>query len=69
MYNLQLSNLLTILEYAADLDKSGVPVLITIPTAGDVLDMMITAPVTVVLSDENNGILRISVWEVNREMN
>ena len=31
--------------------------------------MMISAPVTVVLSDENNGILCISVWEVNREMN
>ena len=46
-YDLQLSNLLTILEDAADLDSSGVPVLITLPTAGDILDMMPTAPVTV----------------------
>ena len=36
-----------VLDDAADLDSSGVPVLITLPTAGDILDMMPTAPVTV----------------------
>ena len=36
-----------VLDDAADLDSSGVPVMITLPTAGDILDMMPTAPVTV----------------------